>query len=121
MSVDPAPAPGVLGFLVAMSPDVPYECGNFLWFRQRFLEDFLYIDRVAVAPDRQRQGIGRHLYRNVERFARERDFARLTCEVNVRPRNEQSLRFHESEGFQGIEERDTDYGPRVLMMQKPLT
>lgn len=106
----------IVAYLVAMTPEVPYESGNFLWFRERG-RDFVYIDRVAVAETHRGRGIGRALYRDVEDFAREVGARRLTCEVNVRPRNEGSLRFHDALGFQGLEERETDYGPRVLMME----
>lgn len=107
------------GFLVAMTPDVPYGSGNFKWFRERG-EDFVYIDRVAVSAWFRKRGIAARLYADVERYARALGAARLTCEVNVRPRNEASLAFHERMGFTGLEERETDYGLRVLMMEKTL-
>lgn len=110
----------ILGFLVAMTPDVDYGSGNFGWFRDRGPADFLYIDRVATAEAARRAGVARLLYGDVEREARERGLARLTCEVNVRPRNDVSLMFHERMGFHGIEERETEYGPRVLMLEKPM-
>ncbi|MFW5905125.1 MAG: GNAT family N-acetyltransferase [bacterium] len=109
----------IAAYLVAMTPEVPYDSGNFLWFRERG-RDFVYIDRVAVAESHRGEGIGRALYRDVEVFARRVGARRLTCEVNVRPRNEGSLRFHAALGFRGLEERDTDYGPRVLMMERLL-
>lgn len=110
----------IAAFLNAMPPDADYDSANYRWFRERLLEDFLYIDRVAVAAGHRGEGIGRHLYRNIERYARENGYRRITCEVNVRPRNEPSLAFHETMGFTGIEEWQTDYGPRVLMMEKEL-
>lgn len=108
------------GYLIAVTPEVPYDSGNFLWFRER-REDFVYVDRIAIAEEHRGRGHGRAFYRDVERFARERGADRVTCEVNVRPRNEASLRFHEALGFRGLAERETDYGCRVLMMEKILS
>ena len=108
-----------LGFLVAMTPDVPYGSGNFKWFVERG-DDFVYIDRVAVSSWFRKRGIAARMYADVERWARERGAVRLTCEVNVRPRNDASLAFHERMGFSGLDERETEYGLRVLMMEKIL-
>lgn len=107
------------GFLVAMTPDVPYGSGNFKWFCERG-DDFVYIDRVAVSPWFRKRGIASRLYADVEKYARRRGAGRLTCEVNVRPRNETSLAFHGRMGFSGLDERETEYGLRVLMMEKTL-
>lgn len=109
----------LVGYLIALTPDISYDSGNFLWFRERS-EDFVYVDRVAVAEGRRGRGHGRELYRDVTRYARRAGADRITCEVNVRPRNEASLRFHEALGFRGLEERETDYGCRVLMMERKL-
>lgn len=111
---------GVLvGYLIALTPGIPYDSENFRWFRERG-EDFVYVDRIAVAEGHRGRGHGRTLYGDVEEFARRRGAVRLTCEVNVRPRNEASLRFHHSLGFRGLEERETEYGCRVLMMERRL-
>ena len=118
--VDPVPEHSNLaGFLVAMTPEVPYGSGNFAWFVERG-NDFIYIDRIAVSPWFRKRGIAARLYADVERWARAHGAIRLTCEVNVRPRNEPSLAFHERMGFAGLEERETEYGLRVLMMEKVL-
>lgn len=107
------------GFLIAMTPDVPYGSGNFKWFRERS-DDFVYIDRIAVSPWFRKRGIAARLYADVERYARSVGATRLTLEVNVRPRNDVSLAFHDRMGFVGLDERETEYGARVLMMEKML-
>jgi hypothetical protein len=109
----------IAGFLVAMTPDSPYDSENFLWFRDRY-DAFVYIDRIVVAEDARGAGVGRHLYADVEAFARP-IAPRLTCEVNVRPRNEVSLRFHARMGFAVVGEMETGGGAkRVAMMTKTL-
>lgn len=107
------------GFLIAMTPDCDYRSGNFKWFLERS-RDFLYIDRIAVSPWFRKRGIAARLYADVERYARSIGAKRLTLEVNVRPRNDVSLAFHDRMGFSGIDERETEYGARVLMMEKML-
>ena len=107
------------GFLIAMSPDCDYWSGNFKWFRDRS-DDFVYIDRIAVSPWFRKRGIAARLYADVERYARSVDAKRLTLEVNVRPLNDVSLAFHDTMGFKALEERETDYGARVVMMEKML-
>ena len=52
--------------------------------------------------------------------SRSLDAKRLTLEVNVMPRNDVSLAFHQRMGFTSLDERDTDYGTRVVMMEKML-
>jgi len=111
----------VAGFCFVLPPGADYGSMNYAWFAERY-DDFVYLDRVAISPDFQRRGIGRALYAEVERLAAERrpsarDF---TLEVNLRPRNDQSLAFHADLGFVEVAQRETDYGARVSMMTKPL-
>lgn len=84
------------GFLMAMGPEVDYDSGNFLWFRER-LQDFTYVDRVIVNPEFRRRGIATGLYR--ELFARTPHIPTV-CEVAIKPdENSESIPFHEGLGF----------------------
>lgn len=109
------------GFLIGFRRGDDYHSENLAWFEARNGGDFAYVDRVAVTAAERGAGLGRLLYEDFERWARERAIPRLTCEVNTEPRNEGSLAFHDRLGWRGLEERQTAYGPRVLMMEKPLT
>lgn len=111
----------VAGFCIVLAPGVDYGSSNYAWFSERY-DDFVYLDRVAIAPEFQRRGIGRSLYEAVERLAAERrpTATEFTLEVNVRPRNDSSLAFHEGLGFSEVEQRETPYDVRVSMMTKPL-
>lgn len=111
----------VAGFCFVLAPGADYGSQNYAWFSQRF-DDFVYLDRVAIAPAFHRRGIGRAMYAEVERLAGERrptagDFA---LEVNLRPRNDTSLAFHAELGFAEVGRRETEYGALVSMLVKAL-
>ncbi len=110
-----------LGALLAFWPEADYDSPNFLWFRARY-ESFLYIDRVMVAEEARGQGIGVALYNDLFAFAKmhaDGEAGRVTCEVNSRPPNPGSLRFHESLGFVPVGEQETEGGAKaVIMMEK---
>lgn len=88
----------VVAFLLALGPGAPYESPNYRWFDSR-PGPFLYIDRIVIARDHQRSGIGGALYDDVVAFARERGIERLVCEVDIEPLNAVSDAFHARRGF----------------------
>lgn len=92
------------GFLICMAPEAPYRSPNFLWLQERY-RDFLYIDRVAVSAQFRRRGIAGTLYRDAAATDPSR-FRMLACEVNLRPRNPESLRFHKRYGFEPVGTQD---------------
>jgi len=106
----------VVGFCMVLSPHTTYRSPNYLYFCERY-DDFIYLDRVAVTSDCQGAGVGAALYRKVEQLAEASLFA---LEVNTKPRNEGSLRFHEREGFTLLEEVETRPGKMVGFMIKKL-
>lgn len=108
-----------LGFLIAMLPDVDYGSVNYTWFKERY-RSFLYIDRIAISESSQGQGCGTRLYRDVIEFAKGRAEL-VTCEVNVRPMNQQSLDFHKKFGFQEVGRQETYGGDiTVSLMSVPV-
>ena len=103
------------GGMVAIGPGTAYDSPNYRWFSDRYA-DFLYVDRVFVAPGHHGRGIGRRLYRPVMERAGARG-APVTCEVNERPPNPGSVAFHRRLGFTKIGSQDYDGGvKRVAMM-----
>ncbi len=112
----------VAGFCLVLAPEADYGSMNFRWFQGRY-DDFVYLDRVAVAPAFHRRGLGRTMYGEVERLAAERrpSATAFTLEVNIRPRNDQSLAFHAELGFAEVGQRETAYGTLVSLMAKSLT
>jgi predicted GNAT superfamily acetyltransferase len=111
----------VAGFCFVLAPGADYGSKNYAWFSDRY-EDFVYLDRVAIPPSHQRRGVGRALYAEVERLAavRRPTATQFTLEVNLRPRNDRSLAFHDGLGFAEVGQRTTDSDTVVSMMAKPL-
>lgn len=109
--------PRLIGFCLALAPNARYESPNYLYFSKRY-EDFIYLDRVAVREGERGRGVGAALYREVERRARAPWF---TLEVNLKPLNEGSLRFHAREGFTEVARAETRPGKPVSLLVKPLS
>ena len=109
------------GFCLVLAPGADYHSGNYRWFAERYA-DFVYLDRVALAPTCRRRGLGRAMYAEVERLAEELrpSATHFTLEVNLRPRNDPSLAFHGALGFVEVGQRETEYGALVSLMAKPL-
>ena len=90
-----------------------YRSDNYRWFSERY-EHFIYVDRVVVAPNEWGMGIGRALYTE---FVSAVDRHPVLCaEVNLLPRNDRSLAFHEAFGFVPVGEQDTEGGSKRVQM-----
>ncbi|HZT48672.1 MAG TPA: GNAT family N-acetyltransferase [Hyphomicrobiaceae bacterium] len=105
--------PPAAAFLLAFAQSDDYDGGHFLWFRSRFGE-FLYIDRVVVAAEHRRHGLGRMLYAHVFERAKELGHSRVVCEVNLVPPNPVSDRFHAAQGFEEVARATIDDGAKTV-------
>ena len=92
----------LLGFVICLSPGTDYRSLNYAWFNQRF-ETFMYVDRIAVAQHHRDQGIGSMLYDEVIARSDEQGVP-VAAEVNSRPPNPGSVRFHERFRFKQVGE-----------------
>lgn len=107
------------GFLIALREDADYASPNFRWFRERYPE-FLYIDRIVIARPFRRLGLGRVFYADVTSFAEVR-VPVLTCEVFLEPRDDISVLFHGTYGFQEVGQQTmAGVGRRVALLAKDL-
>ncbi|MGI9248585.1 MAG: GNAT family N-acetyltransferase [Woeseiaceae bacterium] len=107
------------GFLIGLRAGLPYDSPNYRWFSENY-DDFGYVDRVAVAPTAWRLGIASRLYRDFAATLRG-SVDVMTCEVNIRPPNESSMRYHEHHGFARVATQETEGGKKeVALMEMKL-
>ena len=102
----------LLGFVICLPPATEYGSLNYAWFNHRY-DRFLYVDRIAVSSDRRNQKIGSKLYKAVidESIARG---VPIAAEVNLRPPNLDSIRFHKRHGFTEVGE--FTFGEKSVLM-----
>jgi len=94
---------------------------NLTWLRHH-IENFFYIERVIINSDSQGNGYGQKLYQDVENYARQNGYKALACEVNTKPNNPGSHKFHKAAGFQAIgEEYYQTFNAAVRYYKKPIT
>lgn len=110
----------VQAFCLTFAPGAPYTSTNYRWFSDRY-ENFVYLDRIAVASAHQNKGCGAALYGAVEQYMiRDRTAPLLTCEVNLQPPNPGSLRFHQRLGFREVGQQESKPGLVVSLLAKHL-
>lgn len=102
------------GFLIGMRPGTTYASPNYRWFCEKY-DDFGYIDRIAIAASARRLGLATRLYRDFE-ASLPPCVGVLTCEVNVVPPNESSMRFHEDYGFRTVGTQTLDDGCKEVAL-----
>ncbi len=107
----------IAAFLLAFGPGVAYDSVNYRWFDQRY-EHFLYIDRVVVAAVSQRSGLGKALYADAIRTAREHGVPRVVCEVDIDPVNTASVAFHDKLGFLEVGTQRVAGGTKIVSLRE---
>ena len=84
----------IAGFLIALSPGKDYSSLNYKWFEKTY-NSFMYVDRIVIDTNYHRNGLGTSFYNDLETFSIGKS-SRITCEVNIRPKNKGSMVFHET-------------------------
>ena len=90
----------IAGFLMAMREASDYDSPNYRWFCERYA-NLVYIDRIVVAKPYRGLGLGRVFYADATSFAEVR-VPVLSCEVFLEPRDDVSVLFHGTYGFQEV-------------------
>ena len=98
------------GLIMAFGPEGDHTNPHMAWFRERF-DDFLYIDRVVIAPEASGQGRARLLYDAVIAKARQDGILHLTAEINITPPNPGSNAFHRKLGFSEVGQSAIGFNP----------
>ncbi len=106
------------GFLIALGPHVAYDSSNFQWFKSRYA-DFIYIDRIVIASNYRRHGLGRIFYADVQTYSELRS-PYLACEIFLEPRDDASVLFHGTYGFREVGQQSIADGRRVGLLLKEL-
>jgi len=110
----------IAGMIIAMAPGHDYQSLNYQYFCAQY-RSFLYVDRIVVDDHYQGRGIGQQIYAHLEEVGRQTGVEHLCCEVNLKPPNPSSLRFHERQGFSHIASQETEGGAKeVALLVKSL-
>ena len=93
---------------------------NFIEIQSK-VNNFLYIDRIAVHENYRGQNIGKEIYQHVEKFAIVNNIEFLTAEINLLPKkNEISFKFHEKYGFREFSTKKYSNDYEVSFQKKNL-
>ena len=96
----------LIGFAICFRESRPYWSENYKYFENK-LDRFLYVDRIAIRNEYRRQGHAKRMYEDIFDFAGQ-DGLIVTAEVNTKPANQGSIRFHEYMGFKEVGARSFD-------------
>ena len=104
----------IVGFLIALTPGKDYHSPNYKWFEKKYSQ-FIYVDRIVIDPSFQTRGLGRAFYDDLKIFS-QRYTPIITCEVNLKPKNEGSLLFHKKYGFEQVGTQKTERGKKEVSL-----
>ena len=96
----------LIGFAICFRESRSYWSENYKYFENK-LDRFLYVDRIAIRSEYRRQGHAKRMYEDIFDFASQ-DGLIVTAEVNTKPANQGSIRFHEYMGFKEVGARSFD-------------
>ena len=104
-----------VGFLIALLPGHSYKSVNYKWFENQY-KSFIYIDRIVISSDHQNKGIGSLFYDHIK-FSFHDRLNSMVCEINLIPKNDQSINFHKKYGFIEVGQQYTDQRKKLVSMQ----
>ena len=106
----------IIGFVICFREGSEYKSPNYTYFKNKEGK-FLYIDRIAIKDIYRHQGIGKKIYEQVFNKANELGLP-VVCEVNTKPLNEPSLKFHRKLGFTECGTNEFSYNSVVYLKKE---
>ena len=106
----------VAGFLIALTPGKDYHSVNYQWFEHKY-KSFMYVDRIVITPTHQGKGLGTTFYNDLSKST-DQTITKITCEVNLKPTNEESMLFHKKYGFEQVDTQFTESGKKEVSLMK---
>ena len=102
----------ICAFSVCFRENSEYKSKNYKFFENRF-KKFFYIDRIGVVKTFKNKGIGTFIYKRISDICK-KDKLPICAEVNIAPKNDESIKFHEKMGFKKVCEKhlNSKYGVR---------
>lgn len=106
----------VEGFVLTLREGKEYNSVNYLWFSNHY-QSFLYIDRVVVSLKMQGKGLGEILYKSVFNSKNLIGVEYIAAEIDIKPPNPKSLKFHKKFGFEEVGKQKVADGKKVVSLQ----
>ncbi|WP_421775391.1 GNAT family N-acetyltransferase [Gracilimonas sp.] len=100
------------GFMIVLQKGLDYESLNYAFFSNNY-DDFDYVDRIVIAEKFRGRKLGTALY---QYLAKNSEQKLITCEVNLKPPNPNSLEFHKVIGFRKVAEQKTEGGKKKVAL-----
>jgi len=107
----------LVGFVLCLLPGTRYASPNYAGFNQNY-DDFLYIDRIAIARTHRNRQVGSLLYARVLAYAQERRWP-VAAEVSLQPPNPGSMRFHGRHSFEEVGTLHHDSKSVTMLLRHP--
>ncbi len=96
------------GFVITLPKGVDYDSSRYAWFEER-LEEYVYLDRIVVAPTHRRQGVASRLNEAIE--------GDLPIGLEIYETNEGSLAFHQTRGYREVGRLEHEGKVNLMMLR----
>ena len=101
-----------VGFMIGLKAGKDYKSENYIWINQRY-SSFIYVDRIIIGSNYRNKGLGFYFYDHLIE-SMQGEVENILCEVNIKPYNEQSIKFHKKYGFEEVGKQDTEKGKKKV-------